>query len=48
VWNHRFVDIILKSTTGDRYLDYTHFHHTLPNQQNLIQRHPSEEEQDIG
>ncbi|MCU0565111.1 MAG: ion channel [Oculatellaceae cyanobacterium Prado106] len=29
-WDHRFMDIIHKSPNGDRYLDYTHFHHTLP------------------
>jgi inward rectifier potassium channel len=29
-WDHQFIDIFYKSPTGDRYLDYTHFHSTQP------------------
>ncbi|MEB3292902.1 MAG: ion channel [Synechococcales bacterium] len=29
-WDHQFIDLIYKSPTGDRYLDYTHFHGTQP------------------
>jgi inward rectifier potassium channel len=34
-WNHRFIDLILKSPQGDRYIDYTYFHHTQPMGQQL-------------
>ena len=30
LWSHRFADIIHQTTEGDRYVDYTHFHHAIP------------------
>ncbi|MUL39333.1 ion channel [Gloeocapsopsis dulcis] len=30
LWNMRFVDIILRSVNGDRYLDYSRFHDVMP------------------
>jgi len=30
LWNMRFVDIILRSSNGDRYLDYSRFHDVIP------------------
>lgn len=30
LFNHRFMDIVYASPTGDRYFDHTHFHHVLP------------------
>ncbi len=29
-WNHRFQDILHKGERGQRYVDYTHFHSTIP------------------
>ncbi len=29
-WNHRLVDVIHKTSAGDRYIDYTHFHDIEP------------------
>ncbi|MBW4517348.1 MAG: ATP-sensitive inward rectifier potassium channel 10 [Timaviella obliquedivisa GSE-PSE-MK23-08B] len=30
LWDHQFVDLFYQSSNGDRYLDYTHFHETVP------------------
>lgn len=30
LWNMRFVDILLRSLNGDRYLDYSRFHDVMP------------------
>jgi inward rectifier potassium channel len=30
LFNYRFVDIICKSSNGDRYFDYSHFHQAVP------------------
>jgi inward rectifier potassium channel len=30
LWNHRFVDMLTIDPSGDRYLDYRHFHSVLP------------------
>jgi len=30
LWGHQFVNLFCESPNGDRYLDYTHFHETLP------------------
>jgi inward rectifier potassium channel len=30
LWNHRFVDIVLKKADGQRYIDYSHFHDVIP------------------
>ncbi len=30
LFDHRFMDIMYPSPTGDRYFDYTHFHSTMP------------------
>jgi inward rectifier potassium channel len=37
LWNYKFVDIIRKLPTGDRYIDYTHFHQVIPVSQPLEQ-----------
>ncbi|MDX2257190.1 MAG: ion channel [Pseudanabaenaceae cyanobacterium bins.39] len=29
LFNHRFADVILVGSNGDRYIDYTHFHDTI-------------------
>jgi inward rectifier potassium channel len=34
LFDHRFLDIIYPSPTGDRYFDYTHFHSAVPAQEN--------------
>ena len=33
LWNHRFVDMLTIEPSGDRYLDYQHFHSVLPIEQ---------------
>jgi inward rectifier potassium channel len=30
LWNHRFVDIFHNTPDGHRYIDYSHFHETVP------------------
>ncbi|WP_206336952.1 hypothetical protein [Synechococcus sp. 65AY6A5] len=32
LWNHRFADILHLDSNGHRYVDYSHFHTTLPAQ----------------
>jgi inward rectifier potassium channel len=30
LWNYRFINLVSRSTNGDRYLDYKHFHDVVP------------------
>jgi inward rectifier potassium channel len=30
LWNYRFINLVSRSTNGDRFLDYKHFHDVVP------------------